>query len=174
MASGNAGRTFTDLDSSFNCPQSVAKRDNVLVVDGADGDQVMESADRGRLFSDIAASCRNEDGNCAGTSLAAPRVSNTAALVVQKHGSAISNQMVRAAILLSATIPSVPFNNRSGGILNATDALRFADTIVAHGYGDKTALNVAEATALLEAFYSTDSALVATKLATLEANGFFQ
>jgi hypothetical protein len=172
-ASGNAGRVFSDINSSFGCPQSVSQRSNLLVIDGADGDEVMELADQGPLYSDIAADCRNESGNCTGTSLSAPRVAHAAARIVQRHGNAISNPMVRSAILLSAYIPANPFNNRSGGILDLSSSLTMANMIVESGLGERNSMEVTEAQSLLEELYSEDLELVDFKLSTLKNNGFF-
>jgi hypothetical protein len=172
-ASGNAGRVFTNLESSLNCPQSVTQRSNLLVVDGADGDQIMELADRGPRYSDIAADCRNESGTCTGTSLSAPRVAQSAAQIIQKHGPAISNEMVRTAILLSADVPSIPYDNRTGGVLNEENAFVMANRIVERDFGHRSSLSATEAQTLLEELYVGDSALVKNKLSILTTNGFF-
>lgn len=174
VASGNAGRTFETLETTLNCPQALSRRNNLVVVDGADGEQVMEAADRGRFYSDIAADCRNESGLCTGTSLSAPRVAYVAAQIIREYLTAISNPMVRMAILLTATMSATSFDNRSSGVLNAPDALAMARRLVEKGLGERGTLSAAEARTLLLEMYSSEPALVEKRVATLQDNGLFE
>lgn len=181
LASGNWGRAFADLESAQNCPQVLRQRSNLLVVDGVTETEYWDFSDHGPAFSDIAAECQAN-----GTSLAAPRVAHAAARIAQAQGDRISVQMIRAAILLSATLaplgPEAPgtgvLPNRSGGILQLDDALRMAQAIVDHGWGIASALGSDQVRVLLASLYGDatygDTTIVEFKLRRLSNNGFFE
>lgn len=172
-AAGNSGRRFTADEPLARCPQTLPRRDNLLVVAAREGNSIWPFSDFGVSYADLVADCFAEaQGQCSGTSNAAPRVARTAAAIVGEHGGAVSNAMVRMAILLGVTVPTRTLPLRSGGIHHHDDALRAARELVSSGMGLRDALTVDEARSVLTAVYR-DTAYANRKLSILEQNGVF-
>lgn len=171
-ASGNSGRRFTDDAPLARCPQTLPRRDNLLVVAAAEGTVPWPLTDFGSTYADLGADCAGVSGACSGSSNAAPRVSRTAALIVKEHGANISNAMIRMAILLGVTVPARALPFRSGGVHNHDDALRAARELVRGGFALRSSLTASEAQTVLRALYP-DLAVADGKRQILEQNGAF-
>lgn len=172
-AAGNSGRRHTSETPLARCPQTLPIRGNLLVVAGVNASNTpWPLSDVGSTYADLAADCTGQQGNCGGTSNSAPRVARTAALISQRHGDAISNEMVRMAILLGVTVPSRVLPYRSGGYLNHEDAMAVAAALVAQGFGQNKALQRNDAEKALDGL-SWNATYKLQKLDILAENGAF-
>lgn len=158
-----AGNDSRNIDSSYNFPTAIFKDDssrasNYITV-GASGD--LKNGGLTAVFSNYGKS--NVDvfapgvgiystipggdtyGSAQGTSMAAPVVSGTAALILS-YFPYLTPEQVKYAITNSAYIPESPVNipgssdsvqlsdiSRSGGILNAYEAVKLASTLKPDG-----------------------------------------
>lgn len=121
------------------CEQNLKPLHRKLVVAAnVEGTLELEAySDFGVDYADLSASGISYDMHgdmYEGTSFAAPKVSNTAATIINMYGSNLSNQLVRLAILLSVDVDVYsPMKTRTGGRLNkphAIEAARFMSGVI--------------------------------------------
>lgn len=170
-AAGNSGRRYTTEDPLSRCPQTLPNRANLLVVAAAEAsNSPWRYSDVGSTYADLAADCTGKSGSCGGTSNSAPRVSRTAALIVQKYGDAISNEMVRMAILLGVTVPMPAPPYRSGGYHSHDDAMSASGSLIEKNLGQSKSIKRSDAQRVLDTF-PWSNGYKKQKLDLLEANG---
>lgn len=128
LGAGNDGLE----DPTDTCEQNLEPKHRRLVVaaNAEDSLELEYYSDFGRNYADLSAGGVGYDryGNSyEGTSFAAPKVSHTAATIINRYGSKLSNQLVRLAILLSVDVDVYsPMSTRSGGRLNKDNAIKLA------------------------------------------------
>ena len=169
-AAGNDAIEFTDFDS-FICPQNFGSQQKKLVVAALKYGALAEYSNYGRQYADIAADGADIVQPGGGTSFAAPRVSHTAAKVVQKFP-ALGAEKVRMAILLGANVNTAsPLPVRSGGTLNAANALRAAEKMQQLNITAPGALSEQQVLDVLKNLHSADEAQ--KRFGILNENGEF-
>lgn len=126
-----AGNANTNTDTSPNYPASY-DLDNVISVAAADSNDVRASfSNYGKVSVDVAApgvgilsTVRGGYSNYNGTSMAAPHVAGTAALMLAKNGSTTPYSKLRDAMFANVdAIPGLVDQVATGGRLNAAKAI---------------------------------------------------
>ena len=161
-----AGNDSKDIDTEFNFPNAISLKGNRatnLITVGASGDptnggitasfsnygkkEVDVFAPGVAIYSTIPGG--DKYGNANGTSMACPVVAGVAALILQYYPS-LTPQQVKMAIEKSAVSPGMVVNmpgtkdgmelsqlSKSGGLLNAYEAVKYAATLANGGATEK-------------------------------------
>jgi len=129
VAGGNARET-----SRLGCPQSLAGKENVLVVGAMTGTSVSKVSNFGEEFVDIFARGQNRGMGEGVTSFAAPRVSRVAALLADSYPELTPYELKLILLLSAKSNKWNPLPSRSLGELDEEKAIEIAKLIKSNGW----------------------------------------
>lgn len=144
VAAGNDGLNGDNVPIGY-CPQSLSGRPNLIVVAAMQGQTLSPISNFGTRYADIAVDAVHfgEGTQAYSTSYATPHVTHVAAKL-QNEFPALSPELIRRAILVSAKIPLrkvaytwnrhelAPLPVRSGGVLDESLAREVARSFATH------------------------------------------